>query len=407
MNKKAIVVVGTGRSGTSMFAGVLHHLGVFMGKEFIPGDRNNPQGHYEDKAFADLNRDVVDGKIDFPYWAKETEKLFKKRLEEQKTERWGWKIPSTTNLMDLYRKLNFDVEFVWIHRNPEESIDSCLRAYSMTEAVARNLIMKRYNILKEQEELGEIDHKYEMKEFIKNPEKTIDKVIKDLKLKPTKEQRQKAIDSIYEKKPKKERPKVLVSVPTMGSVHTLLASRLVNIAANRNYDKLFNFTMNVSPVDRAREDLVATFLKTDCTHLLMIDSDTIPPEDGVEKLLELDKPVATGITPILHFDKGQTHISIKDNYYSKYNCVGLDGENLKADTGIHEVLGAGGSFLLIKREVLEKMTSPHFRNVWEDDTGAPHFISEDVFFITKARKEGFKSYADSSVVCWHSKPIIF
>lgn len=43
-----IGVVGPNRSGTSCVAGILHKLGVSMGREFIPPTKENPTGYYEE-----------------------------------------------------------------------------------------------------------------------------------------------------------------------------------------------------------------------------------------------------------------------------------------------------------------------------------------------------------------------
>lgn len=46
-----VVILGMHRTGTSMVGGVLHRLGVFMGRQLQPPDRANPLGYYEDLTF--------------------------------------------------------------------------------------------------------------------------------------------------------------------------------------------------------------------------------------------------------------------------------------------------------------------------------------------------------------------
>ena len=53
-----IMVVGEGRCGTSAVAGILHHLGVFMGEDFVPPNHTNVYGHWEDIDFHDLTKNV-------------------------------------------------------------------------------------------------------------------------------------------------------------------------------------------------------------------------------------------------------------------------------------------------------------------------------------------------------------
>jgi len=50
VNKRFVFVTGTESSGSSCVAGVLHNLGVNMGKELKEGNPNsNPKGYFEDK----------------------------------------------------------------------------------------------------------------------------------------------------------------------------------------------------------------------------------------------------------------------------------------------------------------------------------------------------------------------
>jgi hypothetical protein len=48
------LVLGTPRSGTSMVAGILHHLGIPMGPRLLAADAWNPAGYYQDAEFEGL-----------------------------------------------------------------------------------------------------------------------------------------------------------------------------------------------------------------------------------------------------------------------------------------------------------------------------------------------------------------
>ena len=50
-----VIVIGCYRTGTSAVAGVLHHLGVSMGKSFDPPAKSNPKGFFEDLDFKNLH----------------------------------------------------------------------------------------------------------------------------------------------------------------------------------------------------------------------------------------------------------------------------------------------------------------------------------------------------------------
>jgi hypothetical protein len=75
-------------------------------------------------------------------------------------------------------------------------------------------------------------------------------------------------------------PNVLVAVPTMGAMHPSLTATLLEWSRQFPPEQLsFYFTFKVSPVDRARNEIVRWFLANEAkfTHLLFVDSDTIPP----------------------------------------------------------------------------------------------------------------------------------
>jgi hypothetical protein len=62
MQLQSILVVGTGRCGTSTVARVLHEqLGVCMGSRFREADANNPRGFYEDLDALEANQRLLAG----------------------------------------------------------------------------------------------------------------------------------------------------------------------------------------------------------------------------------------------------------------------------------------------------------------------------------------------------------
>jgi len=204
-------------------------------------------------------------------------------------------------------------------------------------------------------------------------------------------------------------PKVLIGLPTMSSIHIWLAITIMSWVAENKVSVRVYPTLNVQPVDNARNAIVEEFLHgeaKDCTHLFFIDSDTIPPQDAIYKLLAHNKDIVSGITAIVDHDE-----KLKDNesggYYKKWNCVGMDEKHVKPHTGLLPVKGAGGSCLLIKREVFEKIEEPYFRFVYQDDNGKKVLVSEDIYFIAKALGKGIQTYADTSVVCQHQKSILW
>jgi len=206
------------------------------------------------------------------------------------------------------------------------------------------------------------------------------------------------------------KPKIFIGIPTMGSVHVFTMIRILKFCtdafAHQRYSVVIYPTSGVSPVDNARNEIVTEFLKGDATHLLWIDSDTIPPEGSLDKMLKDDKDIISGITPIIEYDEKRSK-SDSNGYYKKWNCVGTDNKFVMPYTGIVPIHGAGGSFLLVKRAVYEKMEKPWYRFLYKDDNSTDCFIGEDVSFIAKSISLGFKPFCDTSIQCGHSKQIIW
>ncbi|GAB4086454.1 hypothetical protein GCM10028784_30840 [Myceligenerans cantabricum] len=57
--REAVFVVGSGRSGTSTFAGVLRRLGLHVPAPEVVADRSNPRGFNEPRWMVDLHDDVL------------------------------------------------------------------------------------------------------------------------------------------------------------------------------------------------------------------------------------------------------------------------------------------------------------------------------------------------------------
>ena len=193
------------------------------------------------------------------------------------------------------------------------------------------------------------------------------------------------------------KPKVMLGIPTMGSIHTHLVLLILNLMAKASTEGKYGLTIYttvaVQPVDNARNEIVRTFLEGDSTHLLFIDSDTVPPPDVIDKLLAMNVPIATGITPIVDYNE-QTK-----EFYRKWNVVDMDDKHVEPNTGIVQARGAGSSCILIRRDVFERLEFPWYRFLYQDK----YVISEDIHFTAKANGAGFKTYADTSIICQHAK----
>lgn len=113
-----------------------------------------------------------------------------------------------------------------------------------------------------------------------------------------------------------------------------------------------------SLVSRARNNLTAEFLKSDCTHLLFIDTDIIFEPRQVKKLIE---HAAKGIQIVAGlYPKKQHELAWVINT--------MDGETT-AEDGLRRVKYAGTGFMLISRSVFERARNAYPHIAYTTDHG--------------------------------------
>jgi hypothetical protein len=59
MSPRNCLILGSGRSGTSMAAGILAQAGYFMGDELWPVNIGNPKGQFEDREVNQINDELI------------------------------------------------------------------------------------------------------------------------------------------------------------------------------------------------------------------------------------------------------------------------------------------------------------------------------------------------------------
>jgi hypothetical protein len=226
----------------------------------------------------------------------------------------------------------------------------------------------------------------------------------------------------------KKKTKIFVATPMYGGMcfgyYTQSVLQLHNVFMQNNIDSLFSFMFNESLITRARNALVNAFLKTDCTHIFFIDSDIGFNPQSVLRMIEVDKEVIGGIYPKKEInwdgvkkamDQGIPNTSLK--YYTGsfvVNLVDYAGEVTVPVNEPCEIYNAGTGFLLIKREVFEKLDPivPSYKNDVHDlgntmagqevikeffatsiEPETERLLSEDYHFCYIWRKAGGKVYA--------------
>lgn len=224
--------------------------------------------------------------------------------------------------------------------------------------------------------------------------------------------------------PAEARPRLYVATPCFGcqmSV-TFLASvlGLQAACAARGYECMVDFIGNESLVERARNILAARFLASDATHLLFIDADIGFRPECVFRLLESGKDVVTAVYPKKAQDWALVKQKLAAGVEEPVHQMGLDFNiNIASDkepvdaNGFVRVLDSATGFMLIKREVLERMNE-HFRRELHCvndimgqtikeyvalfacliDEKTRRFLSEDYSFCRRYQQLGGEIWAD-------------
>jgi hypothetical protein len=164
-------------------------------------------------------------------------------------------------------------------------------------------------------------------------------------------------------------PTVFIATPMYGGQcagwYTQSILEMVNVFSQNNVKAQFSFMFNESLITSARNALAHQFLKTDATHLMFIDSDIRFRPQDILKMLEVDKEIICGIYPKKEInwttvkqamDKDVAQDQLK-HYTGSFvvNLVNYAGEVTVPVNEPVEIFNGGTGFMLIKREVFEKL----------------------------------------------------
>ena len=184
--------------------------------------------------------------------------------------------------------------------------------------------------------------------------------------------------------------------------------------------------MKSSLITQGRNMCVAEFLKKGFTHLLFIDSDIAFNEGAAGRLIEANKDVISIPYPLkdMNWDKGfkmiqegkiKSALDLKNKAFYRYPFKVPDPENIKIQNKVIEVTHSPTGFMMIKREVFEKMiiAYPNLRidqdqlvngkveklgHMWNffDTLFDPEkrtYLGEDFFFCKRCRDIGGTCHA--------------
>jgi len=184
--------------------------------------------------------------------------------------------------------------------------------------------------------------------------------------------------------------------------------------------------MKSSLVTQGRNMCVSAFLESDSTHLLFIDSDISFNAGAAERLVACNKDIISIPYPLkdMNWDKAlnlfnegklKTAQDIRNKAFYRYPMKVPDNNAIKIKDGVIEVTHSPTGFMLIKREVFDKMIEkyPHLRidqdqvingknerlpHMWnffdtQFDQEKHTYLGEDFAFCKRWKDIGGKCYA--------------
>jgi len=238
-------------------------------------------------------------------------------------------------------------------------------------------------------------------------------------------------------------PKVLIGTPTFKGMRYCLKEFLNGIRAidypdcnflfvdNSKEDDFFNElkkeknielirddTQETSNIDRlisSRNKILQYASKKDYDYLLMLDADVIPPKNILKELISLNKDIVSGVYFNYFNVSGETKwlpCAWKELSQEIFNKIKEKNPSLIAGFDSPEGMTEHLTDLDVKSGKLSEVVVPSagcmllsknvFKNIsYEMPEHKKQNQTDDVYFLEKARKKGFKIYCFTKIKCEH------
>lgn len=187
--------------------------------------------------------------------------------------------------------------------------------------------------------------------------------------------------------------RILVGIPTNKYIEPETFKSIFDLDVPDGYTLDFQYFYGYQ-IDQIR-NLIAEWAKR-YDYLLSVDSDIVLPKDSLRKMIEADVDIISGL--YIQRIPGTQTVEIYEDTPSG-GVSNVPYRVLEEKSGVVEVAGCGFGAVLIKSEVFRQLSYPHF--VYKSALDHKDTVSEDVYFCQKARKAGFKVWADTTIKCDH------
>jgi hypothetical protein len=212
--------------------------------------------------------------------------------------------------------------------------------------------------------------------------------------------------------------------------------RLLTFCNQHQIPIAFGTIANESLVTRARNVLVAYFLQSDFTRLMFIDADIEFQVEDVIKLIAHNKDVAVGAYPKKGVNWQRIRESVKQtdqpfddkaiasfgsDYAINFKFINRESKQIAIENGLIRLHDGATGFMMIKREVIDKMITAYPELKYNNDLNTPpelnpHFyaffdtmidpkdkryLSEDYTFSRRWQDIGGEIWLDPSISLNH------
>ena len=190
--------------------------------------------------------------------------------------------------------------------------------------------------------------------------------------------------------------RVVIGIPHTGSFYSEVVMSLLNLTNNNN-DYYFNIQLLKSSIlYLSREYLVAAALDAKADYMLFLDSDQLISSEGISKLLShLDKGENIATTLIFRKDPPFQPCIFSEQHLLSNSQVSLTFYDVESQdlTKPFYVESCGFGCTALKTEIFTKIPQPWF-------LPAP-YTGEDITFMYKVRKMGYKVLCDPTIEVGH------
>ena len=206
--------------------------------------------------------------------------------------------------------------------------------------------------------------------------------------------------------------KIFIATPAFdGKVNVSYACALAETRlylASNAIQSIMRIHTSGSLLVRERNDLIKSFLESDCTHMLFIDSDIAWNPIDVQRMINFDEDFVAALYPARGPEKC-------------FLFRGVYGENKRMEISEKKLLEmeyVPAGFMMLKRNTLQKMIDffpelyyepkdeslKHTRGhcLFDTEIWDGEFWGEDYVFCRRARKCGFKIWIDPTIKLDHA-----